>query len=206
MNIVLVGPPASGKGTQAKMLAQKFNLVHISTGDLLRNITTQKGKLADEIRALIENGNFVSDELITELLKQHLSQKEKKNGILLDGYPRTLEQAKVLDQFLKIDYVLEFTLSEQSLVDRVLDRYSCSNCGKAFIMSQYKKPDCDVCGHKLTQRADDTEQVARKRYKEYLQKTYPIISFYKDFKGFYKIDSEMSINDVFENVCKVIKE
>ena len=205
MNIVLVGPPASGKGTQAKMLAQKFDLVHISTGDLLRNIATQKSKLALEIKSLIDNGQMVSDELITELLKQHLDTIDHKNGILLDGYPRTVKQAKTLNQFLKIDFVFEFTLSEQTLVDRILDRYVCSKCGKSYIMSIHKNQFCSECGAKLVQRADDTAEIAKSRYQDYIQKTYPILEIYRDLKGFHKLDAEKPILEVFDQLCEIIK-
>lgn len=205
MNIVLVGPPASGKGTQAKMLAEKYDLVHISTGELLRNIVTQKGKLADEIRSLIEKGNFVCDELITQLLKEHLMSIDKKNGVLLDGYPRTLEQAKALEEFLKLDFVFELKLSEQSLVNRILDRYSCSKCGKSYIMSLHKSEICSDCGSKLMKRADDTEEIAHKRYAEYIEKTYPIVEFYKNLKGFYQLNAEQSIKTVFIEICKIIE-
>lgn len=205
MNIVLVGPPASGKGTQAKMLAEKFDLVHISTGDLLRNIATQKSKLANQIKLLIDNGQMVSDELITELLKQHIASIDNKNGILLDGYPRTIKQAKALNQFLKIDFVFEFTLSEQTLVKRVLDRYSCSQCGKSYIMSIHKSQFCSECGAKLVQRADDTAQIAKSRYQDYIQKTFPILEFYRELKGFHKLDAEKSIIEVFDQLCEIIK-
>ena len=205
MNIVLVGPPASGKGTQAKMLAEKFDFVHVSTGELLRNIVTQESELAKEIKLLIENGKFVSDELITRLLKEHLKSIDKKHGILLDGYPRTLEQAKQLEKFLNIGFVFELKLSEQSLVERVLDRYSCSKCGKSYIMSLYNKEYCEVCGSKLSKRADDTEEIAHKRYHEYIAKTHPIIDYYKNLNGFYQIDAERPIETVFEDICKIIE-
>ena len=206
MNIVLVGPPASGKGTQAKLLAEKFDLVHISTGDLLRNIATQKSELALQIKALIDNGQMVSDELITELLKQHLATIDQKNGILLDGYPRTVAQAKTLNQFFKIDFVFEFTLSENTLVKRILDRYVCSHCGKSYIMSVHKNKFCSECGAELVQRADDTAEIAKSRYQDYIKKTFPILEFYRDKKEFYKLDSEKPIMEVFEEICEIIKK
>ena len=205
MNIVLVGPPASGKGTQAKMIAQKFDLVHISTGDLLRNIVTQKSGLANQIKALIDNGQMVSDGLITELLKQHLNSIDHKNGILLDGYPRTLAQAKTLNDFFKVDLVFEFTLSEQTLVNRVLDRYVCSKCGKSYIMSEHNSQNCSECGAKLVQRADDTAEIAKSRYQYYIQKTFPILEFYRELKGFHKLDAEKPIMEVFDEICEIVK-
>ena len=205
MNIVLVGPPASGKGTQAKLLAEKFDLVHISTGDLLRNIATQQSELALQIKELIDNGQMVSDELITELLKQHLEKIDHKNGILLDGYPRTVAQAQTLNEFFKIDYVFEFTLSEQTLVNRILDRYICPKCGKGYIKSVHNGDFCSACGAKLVRRADDTEEIARSRYQDYIKKTFPILEFYKELKGFHKLDSEQSIMRVFEQICEIIK-
>lgn len=205
MNIVLVGPPASGKGTQAKLLAEKFDLVHISTGDLLRNVATQKSELALQIKALIDNGNFVSDELITELLRQHLNSIDQKNGILLDGYPRTVAQAKELEKFFKIDFVFEFKLSEQTLVDRIVDRFFCPKCAKNYVMSNYKNEYCSECGTKLVQRADDTAEIASSRYQDYINKTFPILEFYKDLKGFHKLDAEKPVLEVFDQLCEIIK-
>ena len=205
MNIVLVGPPASGKGTQAKLLAEKFDLVHISTGDLLRNVATQKSELALQIKALIDNGNFVSDELITELLRQHLNSIDQKNGVLLDGYPRTVAQAKELNKFFKIDFVFEFYLSEQTLVNRIIDRFYCPKCKKNYAMSDYNKEFCSECGEKLVQRADDTAEIASLRYQDYISKTFPILEFYKNVKGFHKLDAEKPVMEVFDKLCEIIK-
>lgn len=204
MNIILIGAPASGKGTQAVKLAQKFNLVHISTGDLLRNIASEKSDLADEIHSFIDNGKLVPDELIIKLVKEHLNKIDQKSGILFDGFPRTVFQAQQLEKFVNIDYVVEIKVSLESVVKRICDRISCSKCGRTYHISQLKGDLCE-CGAKLQKRVDDTEELAKDRYQVYYNQTYPIVEYYKNFKGYHSVDGEKSVDDVFEQICGVIK-
>ena len=205
MNIILIGPPASGKGTQSALLEKEFDLVHVSTGDLLRNIARQHSKLADEINSCISMGKFIPDGLITELLKSHLSKIGKRNGILLDGYPRTVQQAKSLKDFLQIDFVIELKLSTESVVGRVLDRAVCPVCGKSYFKSKTPSGECDKCHAKLVVRSDDTEQIAKKRVEDFYNQTYPVIDYYKNSKCYHQIDGEKSPNEVFDQICKVIR-
>ena len=175
MNIILIGPPASGKGTQAKLVENKFGLFHLSTGDLLREIVSRANEvqshlestndiksqnldLANQIKNLIDKGQFVSDELIIQLVKDKLNEIGSQKGVLFDGFPRTVAQAKELEKFANIDYIIELVVSKQTIIARALDRARCENCGKDFILSQTDGKSCDNCGGKILQRADDTAE------------------------------------------------
>ena len=206
MNIILIGPPACGKGTQAKRLKERFGLNYISTGDLFRQIGTQNTDLAIEIKSYIDNGNFVPDELTIKLVEEHLKKLDLSKGLLLDGFPRTVFQAKKLENLVSIDYIIEISVSRQSIKKRVVDRASCSGCGKSFILSQTHLSHCDECGKEIVRRKDDTEEIAEKRYDDYLAKTYPIIEYYKNHKGYYKVDGEASIDEVTEKICEILKK
>ena len=216
MNIILIGPPASGKGTQAKLLEEKFGLFHLSTGDLLREIVSRaqshdkstnetKSQLAIQIKNLMENGELVSDSLIIQLVKEKLSEIGSQKGILFDGFPRTVLQAQELEKFATIDYIIELVVSKQTIINRVNDRAMCSKCKKGFILSKTSTPVCDVCGGEIIKRSDDTTEVAGNRYEEYLQKTYPITDYFKNHKGYYKIDGEQTAEKVYQDICKVIE-
>lgn len=204
MNIVLLGAPASGKGTQAKKIAQKFNLLHISTGQLLRDIIKQKNHLSKEIERYVQTGKLVPDKLIIEVLKDYLAKNDTNNGILFDGFPRTLNQAQELSKLLIIDYCFEIDITLDSVLERVFNRWFCSNCGKNYIMKNHNSEFC-TCGSKLIKRADDTKETATIRYNDYLQIKNNIVDFYKKSNTFYRIDGELSINDTFDQICKIIK-
>lgn len=205
MNIILIGPPASGKGTQAKLLKEKFGLYHLSTGDLLREISSQTTALANEIKSLIDNGKFVSDDLIIELVKNKLTDTKSYTGVLFDGFPRTVFQAKALKDITNIDYVIEIFVEKDEIIRRVLDRAACSSCGKPFILSKINTYVCDDCGGKITQRVDDTVEIAAERYQDYMLKTYPIIEYFKTHKGYHKVDGKQSAKEVFNQICKIIE-
>ena len=212
MNIILIGPPASGKGTQAKLLKEKLGLVHISTGDLLREIVSQKSELAYQIKNLIDNGKFVPDEMIVELVQKKLDDIKShheiysQNGVLFDGFPRTIVQAQKLEQMTNIDYIIEIVCSKQSIIDRVSNRASCKECGKPFILSKIDFKVCDNCGGEIAKRADDTAEIAEARFDDYIQKTYPIVEYFKNHKGYHQIDGEREIDEVFDQILETIKE
>ena len=206
MNIILIGPPASGKGTQAKLLKEKFGFIHLSTGDMLREISSKQTPLSNEIKSLIDNGHFVSDELIIEVVKTKLDEiKSQSNfGILFDGFPRTVFQAKALEEMTKVDYIIEIAVSRQEIVRRVLNRAVCKDCGKSLILNTLKNGCCE-CGGKPVQRKDDTAEIAETRFEDYMSKTYPIVEYFKNHKGYRKIDGSQSTDLVFEQICKILK-
>lgn len=184
MRLLFFGPPGAGKGTQAKKVAQEFQIVHISTGDILRDAVSKGTELGKMAKAIMDRGELVSDEIMNSLVKERL---EELDSFILDGYPRTLDQAKFLDQATKelqkeIDAAVLIDVSEEEIVKRISNRRVCPNCGKVYnlITLQPKEDEkCDVCGTKLIQRDDDKEEVVRERYKVYKKNTEPVIEYYR---------------------------
>lgn len=205
MNVILIGPPASGKGTQAKLITEKFNLVHISTGDLIRNVIEQNNELSNKLKEYVNNGKLVPDNLIIDILKDYLKNINTSKGLLFDGFPRTVFQAMELQKLLDIDYVFEINTSLNSIVKRIENRYICSKCGKGHTKTSKQNLVCDYCNEALTKRADDTKEKVTVRYNDYLKITYPVIEFYKNTKMYKQVDGEKSSHEVFEQICGVIE-
>lgn len=202
MNLIFIGPQASGKGTQAKIVAKEKGLCHISTGDLLRNATGEK---KEEIDALLKGGNLISDEIVVSLLKDRMKNKDCAKGVILDGFPRTLEQAKTLDSFCKIDRVVEISLSDEEAVKRLETRRSCVKCGAVFntITNPPKREGvCDNCNSAIVKRADDEEIAIRKRLETYHKLTAPVLEYYKN--KLVTINGEQAIAKVTEEVVKSV--
>lgn len=204
MNIIFIGVQGSGKGTQAKELANKLNLVHISTGDLLRE---QKGDLKNKIDKIINEGNLISDELMIELLNEKIKEVNDKEGVILDGFPRNLIQAKKLENEIKIDYVFEIKISDEESVKRLINRRTCVNCKRGYNLFTQPKPKnpeiCDFCGGKLIQRKDDNLESIKKRIKTYHVETKPLLNYYKD--KLISINGEQKIEKITEDILSLIK-
>ncbi len=198
---VFIGVQGSGKGTQAELLAKKFELCHISTGDLLRSST---GELKTKIDSYINQGNFVPNELILEILKERMVQHDCDNGIIFDGFPRNLEQAKALDTFLEVTKVIEIKISDSESLKRLLGRRVCEKCGRSYNIYTSPKPEvegfCDICGGKLVKRADDNEDAIKKRIATYHNETEPLLDYYKD--KLVSINGENTIELIFEELIK----
>ena len=188
MNIILLGPPGAGKGTQAAKLERERGMVQISTGDMLRAAVkagTDIGRMADEV---MKAGKLFPDELMSQILGNRLDEPDTERGVIFDGYPRTQAQAEALDRLLaergrKLDYVVELAVDEQALVDRITGRFSCTKCGEGY-HDRYKLPKteglCDVCGNdNFKRRPDDNEETVRQRLAEYRAKTAPILPLYE---------------------------
>jgi adenylate kinase len=202
MIILFIGAQASGKGTQAKILAQKKGLAHISTGDLLRAAT---GSLKQEIDSYTTNGKLVPDELILKLLKERMKQPDCKNGIILDGYPRNLKQAEELEKIEKISKIFEIYVSDETAKRRLMGRWNCKKCGLSYNIITAPKPKkegmCDSCNIPLYQREDDKDEKAiEKRLSIYHEETEPIINKYKD--KVIRINGEQSIEKITEDLLK----
>jgi len=188
MNIILLGPPGAGKGTQSSRLQQERGMVQLSTGDMLRAAVTACSAVGLQAKAVMEAGELVSDEIVTGILSDRLDQPDVQSGFILDGYPRTEAQAESLDRLLsekgmKLDHVIELVVDEDALVDRITGRFLCSNCGEGY-HDRYNLPaapdTCDVCGaHAFKRRPDDNEETVRNRLAEYHTKTAPILPFYE---------------------------
>ena len=200
MNLIFIGPPGSGKGTQAKIISKKLSLVHISTGDLLRNV---EGDLRLKINSYMDSGGLVPDEIILEVLKEKLDNFESKNGFILDGFPRNLSQAKQLNRIVHIDKVIEVYISDKEAIKRISSRISCKNCGSVYNLitnSPRKKGICDVCLKKLVSRVDDNEDSIKERLKIYHSETEPILEIY----DFVRINGEQSVELVTEEILSVL--
>ena len=180
MNVVFIAPPAAGKGTQATLLRDYYNFYHISTGDVLREIAETNTPLGCEIKALIDNGKLVSDELMAKLLKEKIGSLGNVEGIIFDGFPRTLEQAHMLDEILnevgmKVNKVIYFDIDKDTAMKRALGRVTCKDCGEiynTYFDTFLKEDECSKCGGKLEKRMDDTEEKFSNRFDTYLEKTY----------------------------------
>ena len=209
MKYIITGPPGSGKGTLAKQIAKKFNLHHISAGDLLRERAKQDDELGKSIASLINNGNFVSDDLIKKIIEEEV---QKNPNFILDGFPRTFSQAKVLDEMLnslgnKLDLVLYFAISEESIVLRLSGRRICSVCGANYhivYVPSSKEGICDKCGGILNQRADDKPDTVLARLRVYREQTEDLIAYYKKNGILKEIKSDTSITVVKESLLNAI--
>ncbi len=212
MNIVLFGPPGSGKGTQADNIVQNFNLFKISTGDLLREEIKNKTNLGIKIKEIIEKGLLVSDNIVNELIKKVLSNLKKesvKKGLIFDGYPRNLKQAENLDKITdvdKISCVLNLKVEKEIIIKRILGRQMCTNCG--LIFNEYFNPASKSnhkCGSSfLKKRSDDNEKTIAERYETYLDITLPILDFYKRQKILYEINGKEEIGEIFRKIRVII--
>lgn len=214
---IFVGPPGSGKGTQTIILSKEMNIPHIDTGALLREEIasgSENGKLAD---GFMSKGQLVPKELVSNIIKNRLMKDDCKNGFILDGYPRSLEQAEALDKiFEEIDgsekvnrIVFYFNIDEELLIERLVNRRSCSKCGAIYNIKTMKMANhevCEKCGGKLTRRVDDTEEVARKRFDTYFAQTAPLVDLYKKRGWLAELDASLSINEIYANLTEVIKQ
>lgn len=209
-NIIFIAPPAAGKGTQSNMLKEKFGYNHISTGDMLREATSSGSKLGMEVKNIIDKGELVSDDLIIKLVKDKLASLEGK-PFILDGFPRTLNQAKSLDEILTDDYIVIYLdLAESEAINRITGRLTC-NCGKSYNVNIDKlKPKvdgiCDNCGNILIKRDDDNVESFKVRFKTFLDNTDSILKYYEDKKRLVKIDVNRDVQDIFESILEVAND
>lgn len=207
MNIIFFGPPGVGKGTHAGIVGKKFGIAKISTGDLLRDEAKTGSELGKKISDIINAGNYVPDEMVTEILKQRVSKEDCKNGFILDGFPRTLKQAEELEKIAKIDRVVNLNLSRESILDRLTGRWTCRNCQDIY-HEKHKKPKiegtCDKCGGNLYQRGDQKKEVIENRLDVYERETKPLLEFYREKGLVADVDCEGEIEQVSERVFNAI--
>ncbi|WDC83150.1 adenylate kinase [Caloramator sp. mosi_1] len=212
MKIVLLGPPGAGKGTQAKLIVQKYNIPHISTGDIFRKNIKEMTPLGIKAKEYIDKGQLVPDELTVEIVKDRIKEDDCKNGFLLDGFPRTVAQADALNEVLadlgtKLDYVINIKVDENNLIERLSGRRVCPKCGASFhVVFNPPKVDgvCDYCGAEVVQRADDSEETVKNRLSVYNKQTQPLIDYYTNNGLIININGEQDINDVFAEICSVL--
>jgi adenylate kinase len=205
MNIILLGPPGAGKGTQAQMLVEERGMVQLSTGDMLRAAVAAGTPIGLQAKAVMASGALVSDEIVNGILSERLDADDVRRGFILDGYPRTPAQAEALDALLAekgmhLDYVIVLAVDEDALVDRISGRFSCAKCGAGY-HDRYKLPKtegvCDVCGStEFKRRPDDNAETVRTRMAEYRAKTAPILPFYEAKGLVRRVDGMAPIGDV----------
>jgi len=208
MRLVLLGPPGVGKGTQAEKLSREFNLQWISTGNILRDNIKDGTALGNKVRIYVEKGLLVPDAIMLDIIKERLSSNESKDGFILDGFPRTVAQAKALDQLVgKIDKVLYLKCDEDCIVRRLSARRVCPICGTTYnLLTNPPKNDkiCDRCNGKLIRRNDDEEEVIRERLKVYERQTAGLKEFYAKEGILYEVDGSLSATQVYEEIKKIL--
>ena len=210
-NIVLLGAPGCGKGTLAKHLVKEMGYVHFSTGDMFREIIQTPTELGKKIKAIMDSGSLISDDITNEMIKTYIEKALKENKhFILDGYPRTINQAKYLKSILDIDLAIYLTISLETSVKRISGRVTCPKCGAIF--NKYFKPTkvenvCDICGSQLKTRADDNAETAKKRYEVYIQNTEPLINLYKEEKVLVEVDADKESSDkILLEVEQILKK
>ncbi len=215
INLVLLGPPGAGKGTQAEILRERLNLEHLSTGDILRAEMKKGSELGKKAKEYVESGQLVPDEIIIGMIRERLLNiPEEKRGFLLDGFPRTVAQAEALDSLLKeinqeLTAVIYLKVSWEVVKERLTGRLICKNCGAIYhIKNKPPKNDrkCDICGGDLYQREDDKEEVIRKRFDVYNQQTAPLIEFYKAKGLLYEVNSEVSAEETYRQIEEILSQ
>jgi adenylate kinase len=215
MNLILLGPPGAGKGTQAKRLEEKHGLVQLATGDMLRRAVASESPLAQRVKAIMEAGKLVPDDIIIEMIAERIAQPDAARGFILDGFPRTVPQAEALDRMLaergqKLDHVILMEVDEPVLVDRISGRFSCAKCGASY-HERYHRPKaegiCDLCsGTDFVYRADDRPEAVATRLAAYRNQTAPILPYYRDRGILRSIDGMAEIDEVTREIEAVIAD
>lgn len=212
MKIILIGPPGGGKGTQAKMLAERFEIPHISTGDILRGAVRRKTPLGLQAEPIMAAGGLVPDDLMIGLIRERFAEADAAKGFILDGFPRTVPQAEKLDTILAGNAsgrvtVVHLLVPDALIVRRIVARRSCGNCGAVYhLENSPPKQDgvCDKCGSALVARPDDTEEAVVRRLKAFRDSTEPVIGHYRAQNAVLDIDGDASVDEVFERVIRAL--
>jgi adenylate kinase len=211
--IIFLGPPGAGKGTHAKEISSILNISHISTGDIFRDAIKNQTELGMKVKEFLDSGKLVPDELVWEVVKDRLNAEDCKNGFILDGFPRTILQAELLDKYLKEKNadlkVIYLDASDDLVIKRLSSRRVCKNCGAIYnLISMPPKKDgiCDICGGELYQRSDDHPDVIKKRLETYYKETQPLIDYYKNRGVMYTISAEKDREEVLQEILKVVKD
>jgi len=212
MKIIMLGAPGAGKGTQAKMIAEKYGIPHISTGDIFRANIKEGTELGSKAKEYMDKGLLVPDELVVDLVVDRLSWEDAKNGYVLDGFPRTIPQAESLTAALaktgeKVDYAIDIDVPDQNIIDRMGGRRACVGCGATYhIVNIPPKQEgiCDKCGESLILRDDDKPETVKKRLDVYHEQTQPLIDYYTNEGVLREVDGTVDMEDVFNAIVQVL--
>lgn len=213
MNLILLGPPGAGKGTQARRLEDTRGLVQLSTGDMLRALVAEGGPLGQQAKEIMAAGKLMPDELMIEMIAERISKPDVANGFILDGFPRTVGQAEALDRMLadkglKLDHVIEMKVDDAALVDRITGRYTCAKCGQGY-HDRFQKPAvdgvCDNCGStEFKRRADDNAETVTTRLAQYHAQTAPILPYYQEHGVLKTVDGMADIDVVTREIEAIV--
>jgi adenylate kinase len=213
MNIILLGPPGSGKGTQAKRIEQAHGIIQLSTGDMLRATTGSDTEFGRRVKAIMDSGQLVPDDIIVEMIDHRIAQPDCSNGFILDGFPRNVAQARALDAMLaehslRLDHVIQLDVEEAVLVDRLSGRFSCIQCGASY-HDRYNQPNrdgvCDICGGtEFSRRADDRPEAVKARFEVYRKQTAPILPYYRDRGILRRVDGMADIDAVTREIDRIL--
>lgn len=213
MNLILLGPPGSGKGTQAQRLQAERGFIQISTGDMLRRAVAEGTELGRQAKDIMERGELVPDALVIQLLADRIDEPDTRNGFILDGFPRTVPQAEALDRVLadkrmKLDKVIELEVDDEALIKRISGRFACAACGEGY-HDRFKPPQredaCDKCGgHEFTRRPDDNAETVRARLVAYHRQTAPLLPYYEGRGILAKLDGMADIDEVTRQIERVL--
>ncbi|MBE5741746.1 MAG: adenylate kinase [Clostridiales bacterium] len=203
MNVILLGAPGAGKGTQAVRLAEKYNIPHISTGDIFRSNIKGQTPIGMVAKSYIDKGQLVPDEVTIQIVKERLEKEDCKNGYLLDGFPRTVSQAEALDTFSKVEAVVNVDVPLGKLLKRITGRRVCAKCGESYHVDYLNgSTTCAKCGAELIQRADDNEETVGARLEVYQKSTAPLIEYYENKGVLLTVDGDGDIEKVFNSICE----
>ena len=214
MKIIMLGAPGAGKGTQAKMIAEKCGIPHISTGDIFRANIKNGTELGAKAKSYMDQGLLVPDELVCDLVVDRIQQADCEKGYILDGFPRTIPQAEALENALnaieqKLDYAIDIDVPDENIINRMSGRRACVGCGATYhVLFNPTKVEgkCDVCGESLILRDDDKPETVKKRLDVYHTQTQPLIDFYTERKVLVEVDGTQSMDKVFDDIMKILGE
>lgn len=205
MNIIFLGPPGAGKGTQAQRICAALNIPQISTGDILRRAIKEQTPTGLKAKSYIDAGKLVPDEVIIDIVKDRLAQDDCQNGYILDGFPRTVPQAEALTQIANIDSVIELAVDDQHLINRLSGRRVCLKCGATYHVSMLEgNTKCAACGEELIQRDDDKAETVLNRLTVYHSQTAPLVSFYEDKGLLHRIDGAQDMDVIFQSIMETL--
>lgn len=213
MKIIMLGAPGAGKGTQAKKIAEKYSIPHISTGDIFRANIKEGTELGKKAKEYMDKGALVPDELVCDLVVDRISQEDAKNGYVLDGFPRTIPQAEALDAALtkineKVDYAIDVDVPDDNIINRMSGRRACVACGGTYhiVFNPTKKEDvCDACGGQLILREDDKPETVKNRLKVYHEQTQPLIEYYTKKNILKSVDGTQDMSKVFDSIVAILE-